>query len=269
MKITSFIERNCFLRKFCLLIATLSIVHMTFASPPTQVVSQLAPSGKLRAGVNLRNTLFTSKDQQGHLTGLSIDLMQELANRLGVPLELVVFETPGQVADSVNLKKWDLAILAIEQTRAKTISFSTGLTKIEASYMVHKASAFQSAQDVDQAGVRISAPEKAGYELYLTQHLQKAELVRTKDFSDSYEIFNQSKVEAVAGLTPMLIEAMPMMPQGRIIKGGFMTINHGFAMPHGQSEAQAYVNAFAQEMTASGFIKRSIEKHGVKGISSL
>jgi polar amino acid transport system substrate-binding protein len=100
---------------------------------PSAARSELAPTGKLRAGMNLENTLFTTKDAAtGELRGVSVDLMRELASRLGVPLELVVHAQPGQVADAVDKNTWDVAILAIAQARAKTIAFSPAITEIEA-----------------------------------------------------------------------------------------------------------------------------------------
>ena len=85
--------------------------------------AELAPTGKLRPGMNLSNGLFTSKDAAtGELRGVSVDLMRELASRLGVPVEFVVFETPGEEADASQSGAWDVAILAIEPARARKIA---------------------------------------------------------------------------------------------------------------------------------------------------
>ncbi|MEY4154278.1 MAG: hypothetical protein RLZZ278_1126, partial [Pseudomonadota bacterium] len=69
-------------------------------------INELAPTGKLRAGMNLGNNLFTRKNESGELLGVSVDLMQELAKRLGVSLEMVVYEQPGQVADDATKGVW-------------------------------------------------------------------------------------------------------------------------------------------------------------------
>src|SRR5574338_958447 len=90
---------------------------------------ELAPTGRLRAGMNLGNALFTSKDaSSGEVRGVSVDLMRELASRLRVPLELVMFPTPGEVADAAGQGAWDVAILAIEEARAQKIAFSPAMT---------------------------------------------------------------------------------------------------------------------------------------------
>ncbi len=229
----------------------------------------LAPTGKLRAGMNIGNNLFTRQNETGQLYGVSVDLMQELANRLGVPLQMVVYNQPGQVADDVGNDVWDVAILAIEKTRAKTILFSPAMTEIEAGYVVHQNSDFQLAEQVDSSGVKIAAPEKAGYELYLSHALKNASLVRTKSFASSLELFNHDQVDAVAGLKPNLIEFMHQLPMGKLLQGNFMTVNHGFSVALGRVDAAAYLANFVKDLIESGFVGRSITNHQIKGLKAI
>lgn len=232
--------------------------------------AELAPTGKLRAGMNLGNTLFTSKDvATGKLSGVSVDVMRELAARLGVELELVVHATPGDVADAAVKGTWDVAILAIEQTRAQTISFSPAMTEIEATYVVRKDSQFHTAKEVDASGVRIAVQEKAGYELYLTRTLRNATLIRSKGGQASIALFNSGGADAVAALKPNLLDSMSKIPESRLLEDKFMTVNHGLASPLGRPAAAAYLKSFVEEMIASGFIASSIERHGVRGLSAV
>jgi len=234
------------------------------------LLSQLAPTGKLRAGMNLGNTLFTTRDPfTGELRGVAADLMHELASRLGVPLEFVVHATPGEVADAAGQGTWDIAVLAIEAARAQTIAFSAAMTEIEASYVVHQDSKLQSVEQVDTAGVRISAAEKAGYQLFLTRTLRKATVVLAKGFQGSIDLFNERQADALAGLKPALLDAMDSIPDGRMIEGLFMTVNHGMCTPRDRPVATEYVRAFVMEMNASGFVARSIARHGVQGLTAV
>ncbi len=232
--------------------------------------SELAPTGKLRAGMNLGNALFTTKDvATGELRGVSVDVMRELASRLGVPVDFVVHATPGDVADASGAGTWDVAILAIEQTRAETIAFSPAMTEIEATYVVHKDSALQSVGQVDSLGTRIATPEKAGYELYLTRTVRQATLVRTKGVQASIDLFNERRADALAGLKPALLESMDKLPDGRLLDGKFMTVNHGLGVPRERPAAAAYLKSLVEELKSSGFLARSIERHGVRGLSAV
>ena len=259
------------LRSFATALATVLIVGCaTTAGVPDAARSELASTGKLRAGMNLGNTLFTTKDAAtGELRGVSVDLMRELASRLGVPVVFVVHATPGDVADAVDKGTWDVAILAIAQARARTIAFSPAITEIEATYVVHKDSVLRSVGQVDASGIRISAPEKAGYELYLTETLRNATLIRTKGGTASIDLFKDRRVDALAGLKPDLLNSMDKMPEARMLEGKFMTVNHGLGTPRARRAAAEYLKAFVEEMNASGFVARSIERHGVQGLSAV
>jgi len=240
------------------------------AGPDDAARTELAPSGKLRPGMNLSNALFTGKDPvTGELRGVSVDLMRELASRLGVPVEFVLFETPGDVADASRSGTWDVAILAIEQARAQTIAFSPPITAIEATYAVHQDSVLSSVAQVDASGVRIVAPGKAGYELYLTRTLHHAALIRTKNFRESIDCFNERRADALAGLKPALLESMDKLHDARLLEGTFMTVNHGLGTPRERSAAAAYLKAFVDDVNASGFVARSIARHGIQGLSAV
>jgi len=253
-------------------VVMLSLLSGCATSPtvPEAARLELAPTGKLRGGMNLGNALFTTKDvATGELRGVSVDVMRELASRLGVPVEFVVHATPGDVADAAGTGTWDVAILAIEQTRAEKIAFSPAMTEIEATYVVHRDSALRSVGQVDSSGTRISTPEKAGYELYLTRTLRNATLVRTKGVQASIDLFNERGADALAGLKPALLESMDKLPDGRLLDGTFMTVNHGLGIPRERPAAAAYLKTFVEEVNASGFVARSIERHGVRGLSAV
>ncbi len=240
------------------------------SSVPEAARSELAPGGKLRAGMNLGNTLFTGKDAaSGELRGVSVDLMRELAAHLGVPVEFVVHATPGEVADASESGTWDVAILAIEQARAKTIAFSPPMTEIEATYVVRKDSPLRTAAEVDAKGIDIAVSDKAGYELFLTRTLRHATLVKTKGLPGGIEVFKAGRTHALAGLRPALLDCMHQMPEGRMLDGNFMTVNHGLGTPRARSAAAEYLKSFVGEMVSSGFIARSIARHGVKGLAAV
>jgi polar amino acid transport system substrate-binding protein len=237
---------------------------------PEAARKDLAPTGKLRGGMNLSNALFTGKDPAtGELRGVSVDLMRELAVRLGVPVEFVVYPTPGEVADDAGANKWDVAVLAIEQSRAKTIAFSPPMTEIEATYVVHRNSRLRTAAQVDAPGVRIAAANKAGYELYLTRTIRHATIVRPNGFGAAMDVFNQNGADALAALKPALLDSMAKLPDARMVEGNFMTVNHGLGTPRERAAGAAYLEVFVKEMIASGFIARSIERNGVKGLTAI
>lgn len=234
---------------------------------PQGVRAELAPTGVLRAGMNLQNNLFTVKDSAGELQGVAVDVVQELGRRLGVPVKYVMYETPGKVADAAAANEWDAAVLAIEQTRAQVIAFSPAMTAIEATYLVPQGSRLTKIAEVDSPGTRIALNEKAGYDLYLTRTLQHAKLVRGRNTASTFAIFNEQKLDAIAALRPQLIENQGKVPGSRLLDGSFMTVNHGVGIPQGRSAGAAWIRAQIDDLNESGFIARSIERHKVQGLA--
>src|SRR6187200_3138291 len=85
-----------------------------------EIVKDLAPTGKLRAAINLGNAILAHGSAQ-EPRGLTVDLARELARRTGLALELVTFEAAGKVFEALKADAWDIAFIAIEPVRAAEI----------------------------------------------------------------------------------------------------------------------------------------------------
>ena len=65
----------------------------------------LAPDGKLRAAINFGNPILATRDAAtGEARGVSVDLARELARRLGVPVELVLYTAAGKVVEGLQVR---------------------------------------------------------------------------------------------------------------------------------------------------------------------
>src|SRR5712692_3096450 len=165
------------------------------------VRSEMAPTGKLRVGINYGNFLLvTSYSPAADPRGPAPDLARELGRRLGVPVEWVAFETAGKLADAVKTGVWDVAFLGAEPQRANEIAFTAAYLEIPATYLVPAGSPLRSIADVDRDGVRIAVTERSAYELYLSRTVKHAQLVRTQGLDASFEMFVAEKLDALAGL---------------------------------------------------------------------
>ena len=242
---------------------------MSAASISPAVLAELAPTGKLRAGINFQNPLLTKLGPNGEQSGVAVDLVHELAKRLGVPIEIIPYHSAGELAESVNSGKWDVSVLAEEPARAKDIAFAGATTEIEATYMVPPGSKLQKIEDVDAPGVRIALGAKSGYDLYLTRTLKHAQRVPIPGLPEAFKHFVAEKLEALAGLKTELVKCVPQYPGARILDGRFMTVRHTAGTPRGRGEAgAAYLHAFVEAAKAEGLVTQWIAKSGVQGLSA-
>ena len=249
-----------------------AVLVLSSCAMPPQVSpaarSELAPTGKLRVGINYQNFLLVNKDPVGgEYNGIAVDLGRELGRRLGVPVELVPFETAGKLADSVKAGAWDVAFLANEPVRANEIAFSSAYLEIEAGYLVPAGSPIRTVADVDREGVRIAVSAKSAYDLYLTRSLQRAKLFRAPTIDASYELFVRDKLDALAGLKPRLATDAEKLPGSRVLEGRFSTVQQSIGTPQGRPSGAKYLREYSEDVKASGFVAKAIERHAVRGVS--
>jgi polar amino acid transport system substrate-binding protein len=231
-----------------------------------EIVSQLAPSGTLRAGINMANALLvTGSTAAGEPTGVSPDMAREIAARLGVAVSYVPFDSPSQVAEAAGNDAWDIALIAAEPARAESIAFSAAYVEIEATYLVPESSSFRSAADVDRPGTRIAVSAGTAYDLYLARSLKHAELQRTDGQAGAVELFVTEKLDALAGLRPALTRGIEKLPGTRILEGRFTAVQQAIGTKPGNLAAAAFLQKFVAEAKASGLVARLIERHGVAG----
>ena len=239
---------------------------MTECTPALR--SELAPTGKLRVGVNMSNFLLTGKDPAtGEPRGVAVDLGRELGKRLGVPVEILPYPNPGALADAAKTGVWDVGFLGAEPQRANEIDFTAAYVEIEASYLVPPGSKLKAIADVDREGVRIAVPEKSAYELYLTRSLKHAELVRVKGADAAFKIFVDDKLDALAGLKPRLVTDYENLSGSRILDGNFTAVQQAAGTPKGRSAGARYLSEFIEDIKASGLVARTIEKNNVRGLT--
>ena len=235
---------------------------------PRSAVAELAPTGVLRAGINLSNFLLVSgKSPAGDPVGVAPDMAAELAARLGVPVAYVTFPRPGELADAAGSGVWDIGLIAAEPARAETIAFSPAYVLIEATYLVPAGSPLTTIDAVDRPGVRIAIAARSAYDLWLSRHLRHAELVRSESLDASLEQFVADKLDALAGLKPRLLQDVEKLPGARILDGNFTAVQQSIGTAPGNTAGAAFLRDFVEEAKASGLVARLIEHHQVRGLA--
>ncbi|HXV82780.1 MAG TPA: ABC transporter substrate-binding protein [Candidatus Binatia bacterium] len=235
---------------------------------PSSVISDLAPTGKLRVGINYGNPVLATRDPtSGVLSGVAVDLGRELGKRLGVLVELVAFESAGKMFDAVKAGAWDIAFLAVDPGRADQIDFTAPYVEIEGTYLVPVGSSLLTIADVDREGIRIGVSSGSAYDLFLSRNIQNAELIRAPDPNGAFRLILAGKVDVVAGVRQHLLANVKKLPGSRVLDGRFMAIQQALGIPRGRDAGAKYLREFIEDVKASGLVARAIEKAGVRGVS--
>jgi len=230
----------------------------TFVAP--EVLKDLAPDGRLHAAINAGNVVLVQKDATGAVSGITVDLAHELARRLGVSADLVVFEAAGKVTDAAKSGAWDVAFVAIEPRRAEVIG--SPYVVIEGTYMAAADSPLKTIADVDRDGIRIAVPRGSAYDLFLSRTLQHATLVRYPNPPQSLEGYIRDKIDVAAGVKEQLVAFAKSHPGYRVMDGHFQEIREAMGVPLGHESGLRYLREFVEEMKADGFVRQSLDRAG-------
>ncbi len=234
----------------------------------TSLRNDLAPTGKLRAGINYGNPVLATRDPaSGELRGVAVDLARELGRRFDLAVELVGFDAAGKMFEAVRAGAWDVAFLAIDPGRADEIDFTAAYIEIEATYLVPAGSPFHAVEDVDRAGVRVGISAKSAYDLFLSRTMRRAELVRASGPDAAFELLLTGRCDVLAGVRQHLVANAVKLPGSRVFAGRFMAIEQALGIPKGRGEGAKYLREFIEDVKASGVVARAIERAGVGGVA--
>jgi len=233
-----------------------------------EVLAELAPTGVLRAAINMSNFLLvTGPSEAGEPDGVSPGMARAIAERLGVPVRYVPYPRPGDLADAVGTDAWDIGLIGAEPQRAERIAFTAAYAEIEATYLVRADSPITALEQVDQPGIRIAVTARAAYDLWLERNIREATLLRADSLDGAFQRFTDEGLEVLAGLRPRLLADAEALPGARILEGSFSTVQQAIGTARANDAGAAFLREFVEEAKASGLVADLIARHGVRGLS--
>ena len=189
--------------------------------------------------------------------------------RQKVNYELIPFDRPGELADAVNDDIWDIGNIAYEPERANTISFTNPYVLIDANFLIRKNSELKTNKDIDKTGVSIVVAERSAYDLWLTDNLTNASIIRVSSIQESHDVFNSNKVDVLAGLKPKLLDEVSFNNSFMIINEPFTFVKQSVGFKKGETEVIDFLNNLILKYLKSGVINNLLKKHNVQKKLSL
>lgn len=226
-----------------------------------------APQGVLRASINLGNPILAGRDAAtGEPCGVSVDLARAFAERLGVDIELLAFDSAGQSVETVTAERADIGFFAVDPLRGEGITFTAPYVLIEGCYLVRDDSPLTANEQVDRSGTRVVVGKGSAYDLYLSRELSQAEIIRAPTSTAVVSQFVEQQLDVAAGVKQQLEQDAQQYPGLRLLPGRFMVIQQAMGLPKGRGEQAAQLLAeFVEEMKTSGFVQRALERHNIQG----
>lgn len=235
-------------------------------TPSPEARQALAPTGKLRVGLFLGGPTSVIKDPaSGEMKGVGFDLGKELARRMGVPFEPVVYPSLGALLDNARSGQWDIAFLAVLPERTKDMDFTAPHLEIEMGYLVRGGSFISTSADVDRPGIRVGVPEKGAVDIFLSRELKNATVIRGPGLAGGLEMLKSGKADVFAANKANLFQLSDQLPGSRVLEGRFAIERHAMVLPKGRDLALPYARKFVEDAKSEGLVKAAVKRAGLRG----
>ena len=199
---------------------------------------------------------------------MTIDIANEIGQRIKLPVQLVPFKTAGATVDGIKGGDIDLVFVAIDPVRGADISYTPAYIQIEGAYMVKATSSLKSNEEVDVAGAEIVVGKGSAYDLYLTREIKHATLLRSVSSQAVVDDFMSGKGNVAAGVKQQLESDAKRYKGLRMLPGRFMVIHQAIGVPKARSgfeNTTAYLSEVITQLKQSGFIENSMQRHNIQG----
>jgi polar amino acid transport system substrate-binding protein len=237
----------------------------TAPRPTPEIRQALAPSGSLR--VALYTGTPTSLLAQADLRGVGYDLGKEMARRLGVPFQPLVFDRNADVLDAVSAGRADVAFTNASAERAKQMDFTQPYLVIELGYLARDKAPIATLADVDRPGVRVGVTARSSSDAVLSRDLKNAQVVRAETVGAGVQMLSAGTLDLYATNKATLFEMADKLPGARMLDGNWGQEQHALAIPLGRAGGLPYARAFIAAAMASGLVQAAVTRAGLRGAS--
>jgi polar amino acid transport system substrate-binding protein len=248
---------------------TMAIPGTSFAQMPQtpEARQALAPTGTLRVALQRANPLNVIEDSaSGEMTGVGLDLGQELARRLEVPFEPVLYPSVGALLDAGKAGAWDVAFVGFSPARSEEWDFTRLHAEVEFGYLVPAGSVISTLADVDRPGMRLAVQENSGPDAFFSRTLEHAQVVRAPSNPEALDALKSGRADAMGSIKPVLFEMTNLLPESRVLDGRPGIDPHAMAIPQGRDLALAYALQFIEDAKAEGLVQAAIDRADVRGV---
>lgn len=229
---------------------------------------ELIPTGKLRVGIGVgqaKSAFWTIRDESGQPRGVTVSLGTALAQKLGVPVELIAYNSSGEVAEAGAAGQWDVSFMPVDAERAKKVDFGPSYYLFTSTFLVPAGSAIRTQEDVDRPGIRVAGVANTTTIRSAERVLKSAQIVSAGSMDEVVTLLRNGKVEAIAFGREALEGLLPKLPGARLLDGHFHATGAAVAVPKDKPAALAYVTAFIEQAKASGLVRKALDENGITG----
>jgi len=230
------------------------------------VMQQHAPTGKLRVAIAVApspSAQFAIKDGDNY-KGVAVTLGGALADKLGVPMELVVHQSSGEIQNSADAGRWDVAFLPVDDERKKLVDFGNAYHLLQSTFLVAPGATINSVAESDAKGIAIGGVANTATFRAAKRATPKATHIDFAGVDAAAKAMREGRIALIALSRESLTGLSAKIPGSRILDEAFLKSSTAICIPKGKPEALDYVSTFIEEVKASGLVRKALDEMDLK-----
>jgi polar amino acid transport system substrate-binding protein len=251
------------------LVVVMSLILTACGGGASGHLATIKQAGVIKVGTSADYPPFESVDASGNKVGFDIDLMTEIAKRLGVKLEWVDMPFDSLIA-GVQEGKLDASISAFNYTeeRDKVVDFTAAYyTSQDAFTVVDGASIAIADPEKDIAALKIGVQTGTTQDTWLTDLVTNGKLPEANLFR--YDRVDQIALDLKSGrLDAMMSDAIPAEALAKQV-GGLKVVYTGvlssgpmnIVIPQDDKDLAQAINDILKQLQSEGFIDNLAVKY--------
>lgn len=263
MNVRNLLIRSVFISVLLIAGSIVTGCAVTSVKMTPEIQHVLAPTGTLR--VALYTGTPTSLVSAADSRGVGYDLGRELAHRLGVPVDIMVFPKNDDVLEAVKTGRADVAFTNASAQRATGMDFTQPYLLIEMGYLAAGNTGIAVLADVDKPGVRVGATAKSTSDLVLSRDLKNAQVVKAESVSAGIEMLANGQADVYATNKATLYKMSEKLPGSHVLDGNWGVEHHALAIPKGRDSGLPFARQFITDVITDGYVKTAVERSGLRG----
>lgn len=242
------------------------LIGVTAMAQPAPPLGELAPKGPVRVAIAISpapSALYAVKDSNGQFRGVTVDLGNALAAKIGRPVQFVAYASTGEITAVGDQDAWDVTFMPHDAARAKLVDFGTPYHLLQSTLLVSDKVSAKTLAEVDRPDIRIAGVEGTATARAAAGHFRQAKITHVRGVDDAVALVQAGNAEAIGLSRESLVGLLGKLPGSRVLDGGFLNSTTAVAVPRGRAAALAYVSLFVEEQKANGSVRRSLDAMGL------
>jgi polar amino acid transport system substrate-binding protein len=227
---------------------------------------EIAPDGRLRV-VGFVNPAALRRRADGGFDGLTVDIGDFLASRLGATAQVLGMPNPGAFAAALGGQEWDLA-LGPRVTAPGAAHWAGDLMLLDSNVVAAPGVEIASLEALDRPGLRLAVVAGGPPERHFSAALRQASLVQFPSVEAAIAALAQRQVDAYAANGDIAARVADTVAGARVVPGSnFVTTEYAAGIPLSRSaSARSRFAELVAEVRRAELVAKAIERDRVRGV---